>query len=211
VNAAGPGARRLIVFARLPRLGRVKTRLAATVGAEAALHAYRLLLERTLGVVAQVPSGVRELRLAEGDPSPAEARWLDELRGAGWTIAIQHGDDLGDRMAAALDEALAQRQLPVLVGCDCPVLQPEDLEAAFDALAASDAVFSPTEDGGYALVGIRRPLPQAFASVRWGSDSVMATTRERLARQGASWAELRTLWDVDVEADLRRWQRETVG
>jgi uncharacterized protein len=211
VTAASAPDRRLIVFARLPRRGRVKTRLAATVGEDLALRAYRSLLDRTLALAASVPVQCRELLIAEGDPRPVETAWLDTLRDAGWRVGRQATGGLGERMAGALSAALAQRQLPVLIGCDCPVLEASDVAAAFEALGSSDAVFSPTEDGGYALVGIARALPEAFRSVPWGSATVMAVTRDRLRACGARWFELRTLWDVDVEADLRRWQGDTRG
>jgi uncharacterized protein len=205
VSAAAPPAHRLIVFARLPRRGRVKSRLAAAIGPDRALEVYRALLERTLRIGEAAAVERRELQLAECDPSAAECRWLDTLRAAGWQPSWQQGADLGERMARALARAFEQRELPVLIGSDCPVLEAADLESAFAALERSDAVFCPTEDGGYALVGATRPLPDAFRGIAWGGGDVMAATRAALRRHRVGWTELRTVWDVDVEADLQRW------
>ncbi len=94
----------------------------------------------------------------------------------------------------------------MLVGSDCPSLRPGDLRDAFDALAAADAVFAPAEDGGYALVGVSRSAPGLFDPMRWGTSAVMAKTLARAEHAGLRVALLRTVWDVDVEADLRRWE-----
>ena len=201
--------RRLIVFARLPVPGRVKTRLAATVGDAAALDVHLRLVDAVVSLATRAAVDERELRYAApADGSDARALQLPRaLAAAGWRVGAQAGADLGARMHVALCDALAAGRLPVLVGSDCPSLRTDDVDAAFDALAAHDAVLAPAEDGGYALVGIARPLPDAFRDIGWGGPGVMAATRERLAAAGARVAELRTVWDVDTEADLRRWER----
>jgi len=203
--------RALIVFARVPRRGRVKSRLAAGIGEDRALDAYRKMLVDTLATCASV-QGACSLLCLEGEDVDGECAALAAR--FGMQIARQRAGDLGRRMHAALAAQLAAGRLPVLVGCDCPPLAAADLEAAFDALQTADAVFGATEDGGYALVGIRRELPEAFEGPAWGSDSVMRSTREALRARGASWIELRTLWDVDDLAGYRRWlawRRENRG
>lgn len=200
--------RRLIVFAKLPVPGRVKTRLAATIGPAAALDAHRRLLDTTLVLARSASVARRELWFDDCGVAPDEAvrRWLHALEREGWVVGPQRGPDLGARMRDALETALADGDVPVLIGCDCPVLTPADLAAAFDALADADAVLAPAEDGGYALVGLARPVAGLFDGIDWGTSGVLAATRERLASAGARWAELRTVWDVDLEADLRRWE-----
>lgn len=197
-----PGKRALIVFARVPGAGKVKTRLAATIGEAQALAAYRELLGRTLAFAQSVP-GVSLRLCIDGDDVDGECAALAERHRM--AIARQQGGDLGQRMHEALVQELRAGWLPVLIGCDCPPLSRADLEQAFDALARRDAVFSPTEDGGYALVGIARALPRAFTGIAWGTPGVMQATREALRAHGADWHELRTLWDVDDEQDYRRW------
>jgi rSAM/selenodomain-associated transferase 1 len=203
-------ARRVIVFGRLPVLGRVKSRLASSVGEQRALDVHTILLERTLAVVSQAALGSCEFRFDAGMGTlPPEAMALPSaLAERGWLVGPQRGADLGARMAEALASALDAGECPVLVGCDCPVLETDDLAAAFVGLETADAVFAPAEDGGYALVGVSRLLPLLFDAMPWGTSSVMAETRHRLAACGASMTMLRTVWDVDVEADLRRWERE---
>ena len=199
---------RVIVFARVPRLGGVKTRLAAAIGQQGALDAHRALLERTLEIARASDARQRELCLA-GEDTEGECAAL--ARRHGFVLARQEGADLGARMFNALQRALSDGCLPVLVGSDVAALVREDLSAAFAALRRADAVFAPTEDGGYALVGLRRALPRIFEGPEWGGDRVMLDTRARLRAEAASWVELRTLWDVDDVADLRRWEAIRAG
>jgi len=199
---ADPLSRTLIVFARVPRLGEVKTRLAAGVGEARALEAYRTMLRDTLSTCASLP-GVRTTLCIEGDDSAGECASLAARFGA--LLTRQQPGSLGQRMHSALAGELRAGRVPVLVGCDCPPLARADLSDAFDALRDAHAVFAPTEDGGYALVGLGRELPGVFAGPQWGSTTVMRTTRALLRAAGARWVELRTLWDVDDAADHARW------
>lgn len=195
----------VLVFARAPRLGEVKTRLARAVGAAEALRVHRALLWRTLAVAASA-AGARVQLWIEGDDRDGECARLAGAFGA--ELRWQPGGDLGAKMDAAINGALAGSMLPVIVGSDCPVLEAADLERAFEWLGAVDAVFAPTEDGGYALVGAARPITPAFAGGGWGGAGVMQATRERLAAAGLGWRELRVLWDVDDEPGYRRWLGE---
>ena len=198
---------RLIVFARAPVLGRVKTRLAASIGAERALAVHQRLFATTVAIAESAVADRLELRLHADDPAVLAAT-AAPLAARGWRVAAQRGRDLGDRMHEALAGALADGDRPVLIGSDCPSLRADDLRAAFDALRDHEAVFAPAEDGGYALVGIARPLPSLFEAMPWGTPEVMAVTRARTTAQGLRIALLRTVWDVDVEADLNRWDAE---
>ena len=93
----------------------------------------------------------------------------------------------------------------LLIGTDCPVMTPEHLrEAARDLIDGVEAAFLPAEDGGYALVGLKRPVPAIFRNMPWGTDAVMAETRRRLSGLGASWTERATVWDIDRPEDLDR-------
>lgn len=103
----------------------------------------------------------------------------------------------------------------LLIGSDCPALHPDDLRRCADALClGDDAVFLPAEDGGYVLIGLRQVQPRLFEHIEWGTEHVMAQTRERLVELGLCWTEPRTLWDIDRPADLDRlraldWARRT--
>lgn len=183
----------VIVFARAPRLGAVKRRLARDIGAMAALRFHRGQLAATLAV-ARDPRWRTELAAT---PDRARARWPRRV-----ARIPQGGGDLGARMA----RALARHRRAVLVGSDIPGLSRADLAAAFRALGRADAVFGPAEDGGFWLVGFgpRRPA-RPFAQVRWSSATTLADTLARCA--GRRVALLRTLRDVDTAADLAAIRR----
>ena len=111
-------------------------------------------------------------------------------------------------MLAACRRVLRTANDVVLIGTDCPVLRATDLRAAARALrSGADAVLSPAEDGGYALIGLRRISPRLFSGVHWGTDTVLGETRTRLRQLGWRWRELRTVWDVDRPEDYRRLAR----
>lgn len=194
---------RVIVFAREPRLGEVKSRLAATLGAEVALQTHRELLDATLAAVRACPGVDRWLCLAAGSGSRSRTSGMAP---AGFQLSWQGAGDLGARMAAALRASAGAGVPTVLVGCDCPPLDASVIGSALAALEDADFVLGPTEDGGYALIGARVDRPTVFEGVDWGTPRVMAQTRERLAQSGSAWRELPLLWDVDDEADWRRWQ-----
>jgi rSAM/selenodomain-associated transferase 1 len=120
-------------------------------------------------------------------------------------LARQRDGDLGARMLAALAAAHAPA---LVIGTDCPVMAPDHLRKAADVLrGGADAVVVPTEDGGYALIGLCAPEPALFSDMRWSTPGVMHETRRRLERLGMSWREPVTLWDVDLPADLERLRR----
>lgn len=204
MTASAPAHARVLVFARVPRLGRVKTRLARTIGDSAALAVHRALLAQALQTAAMACPGSLELCI-DGVDVDGECARLARLHGA--SLAVQRGDTLGERMHEALERAIGAGAAPVLIGSDVASLAPDDLRAAFEALAAHDMVFAPAQDGGYGLVGCRRRVPLAvFEPIPWGSARVMAATRARLRACGIDWRELRGVWDVDDAADLARWR-----
>jgi rSAM/selenodomain-associated transferase 1 len=193
---------RLIQFAKEPVSGRVKTRLAADVGDAAALDLHCQLVRHTY------------TRLHDSRIAPVEL-WVSgdvthplfgELRhGHETPVHLQRGGDLGERMNHALTEALRDSDYAVLVGSDCPVIDGAYLDAAFAALEnGSDVVIGPAQDGGYVLIGMRQPYPDIFVDMEWGTDTVLARTRERLGALDCNWLELPELWDVDRKADLEK-------
>ncbi len=190
----------VIVFARVPRLGRVKRRLARGIGARAALRFHLRSLRRLLRAL----HADRRFRtvLAHTPDRPA----------APWPGAVSHfgqgPGDLGARMHRAC--ARFRRGRVAIVGCDIPDVAPHDVARAFAALGRADAVFGPALDGGYWLVGLgpRRPA-RPFAGVRWSGPHALADTLGRFS--GRRVAMLRTLRDVDTPEDLVAWEAARPG
>lgn len=195
----------LLVFAKAPVPGRVKTRLAEEIGEREAAALAAELVERTVATaVAARDSGIVgqvELWCAPDATSPVFTAWRDRH---GVVLHTQSGGDLGERMRGALDAALARGTPAILIGADCPALDAGYLAAAASALDDNDAVFGPAEDGGYVLVGLARSV-DAFTGVPWSTPVTMEATRDRLRACRARWRELPVLWDVDEPADLARW------
>ena len=193
----------IAVFARAPQAGAAKTRLIPALGAAAAARLQRRLTLQALTVAQHAALGRVTLW---GAPDDQQRFFRAVQRACGVDLRSQSGSDLGARMAAAF---VAQAGPLLLIGSDCPALQPAHLVAAAQVLLdehphGKDAVFIPAEDGGYVLVGLRCPQPQLFEAIEWGSERVMAQTRQRLSGLDLSWAELPRLWDVDRPADLLR-------
>jgi rSAM/selenodomain-associated transferase 1 len=193
------------VFARAPVPGRVKTRLARAIGDAAAAVLHERLVERAVATACAGGGGGVELWCAPDARHPFFERCAERF---GVSLHVQCEGDLGARMAYAFAQHAGQPL--VLIGADCPALEPGDLRDAALALRSHDAVFAPAEDGGYVLVALARPAPVLFRDVAWGSADVMRTTREHARRAGLTLAELRTLWDVDRPEDLARLEREAL-
>lgn len=182
---------RIVVFAKEPVPGRVKTRLIPALGADGAARLAADMLERTIGEA--VATGL-EVELC-GEPDPA-----------GWfngpvALTAQREGGLGDRLARAAKRVLADEPV-VLIGADCPALDCSRLAAAAAALAAHDAVIHPARDGGYVLLGLSRFDRSLFERIVWSSASVCHETLRRVGALGWSVDVRETLADVDEPEDL---------
>jgi hypothetical protein len=187
------------VLAKAPLAGFAKTRLIPVLGADGAAALQARLIARAAATAAAAGIGPVTLWAAPDDGHPAFRAIAEELAVA---VARQPDGDLGARMLAAIEAAPAPA---LVIGTDCPALAPDHLRTAADILrGGSDAVLVPAEDGGYALIGVRRPEPALFSGMPWSTPNVMEETRARLRQLGMSWLEPVTLWDVDVPADLER-------
>jgi uncharacterized protein len=190
------------VFAKAPEPGKVKTRLIPLLGEQGAATLYRSLATRTLETAREASVGPVELwcvpDIHHDFFSFCRARY-------NVTLHQQCDGNLGLRMHKAIEEGLARARHVVLIGSDCPSLTATDVQAAAAVLREGyDAVFGPTEDGGYVLVGLNSATPTAFDAMTWGTAQVMDETRRRLRRLGRRWHELPTQWDVDRPEDYRR-------
>jgi len=196
---------RLLIFAKAPIPGWVKTRLAGKLGPVGAAKLYQRLLRRTLRLASRASLCPVQLWCA---PDTRHGFFQRCRRDYGIVLRRQQGADLGQRMRHALNVVLHQAPYAVLIGGDCPSLGEMELHTALMALATGrDAVLGPAADGGYVLIGLRRPNGALFRQIAWGSSAVLAATRRRLQRAGLDWVELPPGWDVDRPADLRRLNR----
>lgn len=193
---------RLIIFAKAPVSGQVKTRLAKRVGNDRATRIHRQLTLHTLETAVQHLSCPIELWCA---PDTDHEFFQACRRRHPLSLHIQQGEDLGARMSHAFSTALAQGGKAVLIGTDCPLLNGAHLDAAFGSLARGhDTVIIPAEDGGYVLIGLSRHDPGLFTHIAWGAPSVCQDTIHRLEELEWSWQALKHLWDIDTGADLDR-------
>jgi rSAM/selenodomain-associated transferase 1 len=183
----------VIIFARAPRLGAVKRRLAAGIGARGALRFYRRMLVATVWPIARDRRWHTVLAIT---PRGAGADW-GRLAPPGTPRMAQVSGDLGQRM----EKAMAPFPRAILIGSDIPGLGPADIAAGFRALGRADTVFGPALDGGYWLVGFgpRRPY-RPFAKVRWSSPHALADTLTNFRHQNVALLPPRR--DVDSAADL---------
>jgi hypothetical protein len=189
-----------VLFVRAPRRGTVKTRLARTLGDDAALAAYRTLLSTTCEALRELKPV--ELRFTPDDAAPELNEWLQ----TGWTTAPQGSGNLGERLASATqDHFQNDASSVVIIGSDCPKITAADIQNAHQALATADVVLGPASDGGYWLIGLRRPTVGVFDNIAWSTEAVLQQTLERAAALGLSVATLRQLDDIDTHDDWLRW------
>lgn len=190
----------ILVFVKNPEPGRVKTRLARSVGPDAAASLYRRMAERAIREAKRV-RGARVWALFDPpDRAPEVRAWL----GRGVRYVPQTGGDLGKRLRAAFDCAFSAGAERVLaIGSDCPRLRSPALADALDALSGVDVVIGPARDGGYYLIGLRRARPALFRGIAWSTRKVCRQTVAVIRRLRLSWRELPMLSDVDRGDDLQ--------
>jgi rSAM/selenodomain-associated transferase 1 len=189
------------ILAKAPIPGTAKTRLIPAIGAHAAAVLQERLTERTVETAIAAAIGPVTLWCA---PDPSHPSFRDLVARHAVTLKRQPDGDLGARMLAAM---AASRPPALVIGTDCPALTPAHLRAAANALANAAVVLIPAEDGGYVLIGARAAHLELFAGIAWGSSTVLAETRARIATLGLAAVELTPLWDLDTESDLARCER----
>lgn len=188
----------VVVFARAPERGAVKTRLARDLGDDRALALYRrLAAEVTRNLLA--PDRAWDVVVAITPPrDPGEVRaWLGPVD----DVVAQGDGDLGARMCAAMSRTLARHRRAVVVGTDCLEVTAARVAEALAALDEAPAVLGPALDGGYYLLGATRALP-VYDAVPWSTDAVLDVTRARLRDAGLAWRELAIARDIDTLDDL---------
>ncbi len=199
--------RALLLFLKFPTPGRVKTRLAAGIGPEAAADVYRLLVARVLANLAGVEADVRVL-FDPPDTREATLNWIrPQLPLADFPAVeflAQAEGDLGHRLARGFSDAFKAGYTQVAaIGSDCITLTAEILGKAWVSLESTDTVFGPTQDGGYYLVGTRSFQPALFRGIPWSSETTLSATLTAATDAGLTATMLTRLSDIDTFDD---WQ-----
>jgi len=204
--------RALIVFLKYPEPGRVKTRLAADIGAGKAAGIYSRLALRQLDEAVTASDAPPYVFFDPPERDAEVEQWLAPFEGR-VALAAQMEGDLGRRMHAAFRRIFSRNltQKVVIIGTDCPGLDAAGIARAFDELDANDLVLGPAADGGYYLLGMRRLLPWVFEGIPWSTDGVLKATLAAAAANGATVGLLDELRDVDTLADLRALLPEWLG
>lgn len=186
---------KLMIFAKAPAPGRVKTRLAPAIGEAGAARLHAAFVR---DVVARHAKAQRHLTVWRGGDL-AHALWFE----LGAELATQCPGDLGARLAEAFTTELADGSAVVVLGTDSPTLPPRLVDRAFADLQTHSVVLGPACDGGYYLLGVRGALPPVFEGIDWGTESVFAQTVEALNAAGLEFALLPYWYDIDRPDDLR--------
>ena len=184
----------LIVFVKNIKLGKVKTRLAKTIGDDAAFEVYKKLVS----ITEKASTDIDIEKRIYFSQSIVESQW------EGLSKHVQHGADLGERMKNAFQQAFSDGYSKViLIGSDLPDMNADVLKDAFSELENKDVVIGPAEDGGYYLVGMQKEDFYIFDDMPWRQSDLLLETKAKLDKNRANYAMLTTMNDIDTEEDLR--------
>ncbi|MCL5292050.1 MAG: TIGR04282 family arsenosugar biosynthesis glycosyltransferase [Actinobacteria bacterium] len=193
----------LVIMAKYPAPGLVKTRLCPPLEATSAAELYRAFLTDTIEKAALVRSAEKFLAVYPG----GLAEQLRIELGEGFKAMPQTGSALGERLGEVFNRLLRANRV-VVIGSDTPTLPPVYIEKAFELLREFDLVLGPASDGGYYLVGLSIPAPGLFSAVEWGGEKVLTQTLYIADALRLSTALLPEWYDIDTEEDLRRLAAE---
>jgi hypothetical protein len=189
---------KIIVFLKSPILGTVKTRIGKTEGNEKALAIYELLLEACFSTLSIINL---EKHLFYTPSLPSKGTFDTTA-----SLHIQSSGNLGDRMNAAFEKICEEGCPVLLIGSDCPYITPQIIEEASAALQSNDTVLGPTEDGGYYLIGMKKPHPFLFENIKWSTSSVFSETIDKILANKMSCHFLPILNDIDEIVDWNKYQ-----
>jgi len=186
----------IIIFVRQPEWGKVKTRLAATIGNDKALKVYQILLKHTYDVIKYISIPVY---VYYADQVVTDDVW----NGSHILKNTQKGNDLGERMRNAFMEVFEKGHLKaVIIGSDCYQLTSDLVTASLITLEQTDMVIGPAKDGGYYLLGMNAPFKNVFKAIQWSTNAVFAKTMKIIRENKWSITELVVLADVDTEENI---------
>lgn len=204
----------LIVFAKEPIRGMVKTRLKSCFSGGELTQLYKAFIRDTLAIAKRVRNTRKILAFASAG-IPQFLRSISQ----GFELIEQTGRTLGDRMLNAIVYARGSKsKKTVIIGTDSPTLPPSVIEKAFRELSKKDVIIGPSVDGGYYLIGMKEPLPEIFKGIRWSSRSVTRKTLQNARDCGKTAVLLDEWYDVDdrsgllrLESDLARGDNQDIA
>jgi rSAM/selenodomain-associated transferase 1 len=194
----------VIVFARYPRQGRVKTRLSNTLTSEFATGFYKLMAEHSFDICLSLPQEEHDLHFFYDNVNDLESvkNWVDNR----FSLHLQVGMNLGDKMKDAFRVIFKNRyEKVIIIGTDCPEITVNLLLKSFEELSYKNIAAGPSIDGGYYLLGMDKFYPFLFDEIEWSSNTVFAETIKRVTENKLSMFILPELIDIDTEEDLKKW------
>ncbi|KFI23577.1 TIGR04282 family arsenosugar biosynthesis glycosyltransferase [Nitrosococcus oceani] len=200
MNTMPQKAIRIVIFAKAPLPGLAKTRLIPALGAEGSAHLAVKLLEHAVKQAVLADTGPVELCVS---PTRLHSIWKELTLPVSLEWSEQGEGDLGERLARATRRITNNGQAIILIGTDCPSLNAKKLREAAQALERHDACMVPVSDGGYALLGLSRHLPEVFSDMPWSSTAVARLTRQRMLAECWTFKQLAPLHDIDEPQDLQ--------
>ena len=202
------GQSAILVFAKAPVPGTVKTRLIPKISKQKAADLHAAMVTHSVALATQLSNHQTQLWCAPDTIHPL----FEQLQKTyPITLRVQKGRDLGERMQYAFEQSLKDFDAVVIIGTDCSTMTVALLDQAFKLLYRDkDAVIAPAEDGGYVLLGLKKVCAELFTHIDWGTEQVYAQTQQRLNRLQLNWQALDTQWDVDRPEDLERLTGETM-
>ncbi len=199
------GKTRLILFAKEPVRGKVKTRLAKDLSSDLVLKLYQAFVTDLVKIALKVKCDERVIYYTGDLKTP----FLEQFR-KGYRLKRQRGRDLGERMFGAFVDSVQKGfEKTVMIGTDCLSLTPALLSSAFQRLNQYDLILGPSRDGGYYLIGLSSPHPALFTGIPWSTDQVFPRTMSRARQLRQKVYLLRPLEDIDTLGSLKRFIRDT--
>jgi len=203
--------RALILFTKYPESGKVKTRLISAIGAEKATKLHKILTEKTLNTLKNFKNSLSNniakpntdiFIFFEGTKEIKMREWL----GTDFYYVMQHGHDLGERMMNAFDYVFKKcYKKAIIVGSDCPELDTDILDDAFNNLDNYDVVFGKALDGGYYLIALKQVISEIFADIAWSTSEVLEKTLNICDNHNYRYYLAKTLSDIDTYDDLKKF------
>jgi len=192
----------IIIFTRYPIEGKVKTRLASTIGNHHAKEFYKMISEIIINDTKLIRNSYKYVFYSDEAEKEMVKKWL----GRSFLYSHQEGKELGERMTNAFRKVFSHgAKKAIIIGTDIPDLSSQIIKEAIRKLDKTDLVIGPSKDGGYYLLGMKKYLPALFKNIEYGTNSVFAETIAKAEKLNLTYSTLELLQDIDTEEDLINW------